>query len=319
MKIKLFLLFFIFSGIGKAQNLVSNGSFEVSTCNPNQFVTFSPYHALDWYSPTSGTPDYFMDGNQNEGCYITDVNSAGFQMLDEWQYPQEGTRMAGIYAHLDMGCVREYLQTKLIVPMQTGRKYCVGYYVSLSNKSLIAVDRLGVAFTVDSLVDYSVNCPLGLQPQLLSPPGVMLADTMGWTLVQGEYTATGGERFLTLGNFFLQEEVNFIPFDGTGNINSAYYYIDNIIVEDCTQPVGVDEENVFRLAVWPNPSDGRLFVSCPVDGVLCLRDMTGKLVYTDSVQAGRVTLMPGDVAPGVYTVRVTTANGICLTEKLLVH
>lgn len=58
-----------------------------------------------------------------------------------------------------------------------------------------------------------------------------MSDTMGWVKISGIFTAQGGEQYLTLGNFKLASQTQFIqiaPF-GTG-YNGSGYYIDDVSV-----------------------------------------------------------------------------------------
>jgi len=59
----------------------------------------------------------------------------------------------------------------------------------------------------------------------------ILNDTKGWTEIQGEFVAEGGERFLTIGNFYSFNKSNVVSTTNTNTpLQGAYYYIDDVEV-----------------------------------------------------------------------------------------
>jgi trimeric autotransporter adhesin len=89
-------------------------------------------------------------------------------------------------------------------------------------------------------------------------------------------------------------------------------------VEDYTINVdistGVSEAGSLQLGVFPNPSNGDLFVRHNIDGAaqLDVMDITGHLVYSTqrSLVSGEVAQLPlaGKLAAGTYILRVTSGN-----------
>ena len=59
--ISIFIFFLCLGYIAKAQNLVSNGDFEIyDTCPPPSSSSINDINrATGWYNPSYGTPDYF--------------------------------------------------------------------------------------------------------------------------------------------------------------------------------------------------------------------------------------------------------------------
>ena len=59
----------------------------------------------------------------------------------------------------------------------------------------------------------------------------MLTDTKAWMQISGVFTAKGGERFMTIGNFYPASQSNVIDLDSlTYLLPGAYYYIDDVSV-----------------------------------------------------------------------------------------
>lgn len=237
-----------------SQNLVPNPSFELlDTCPYNQGQI---YFAPTWYQPvhdgsgnvnTYSSSDYY---NACSGLMGVPNNVGGFQ------YARTGNAYAGIFFYAN-NATREYLETKLLDTMIAGKKYCVEFYVSLANICTVATDDLHIYFSIDSLLDSSgtlQNIPV--TPSFSNLNGNFITDTMNWILVSGEYIAAGGEKFMTIGNFFDNANT-----DTVGNGTSTYYYIDDISVIDCGW-VGLAELSLSsNITIFPNPSIGIFHVN----------------------------------------------------------
>ena len=299
------------------QNLVINGSFEDTLCSPQQFNVFSPFSAENWYSPTTGTPDYLGSSSALPNCYFSNVNDPGFTQFGDWQLPQNGERMSGIYCHADDFCLREYVQARLDEPLDAGKRYCLTFYVSLRNTSNRAIDQIGAVFTNDSIVDFTGTCIDYLEPQIESAPGFALADTANWMLIIGDFIAEGGESFITIGNFTPQNEQFSIPMNGFGAIAAAYYYVDNVVLENCfaTSIAEIEELN-FRF--FPNPASSQLQIQSNQNGNLIIRDVTGRVVLTHFIQAGGHNLTLSHLVSGMFLLEFEGENGGVKSSKLVI-
>jgi hypothetical protein len=245
----------------QAQNLVINPSFEDTIpCStlppPNYSSCDGPCSTPPWFEPTFGSTDYFNyyhspncnGGGGNNPNYYSDI-------LFGHQFPRTGFGMVGILPYTDLLVdYREYLSGELPDTLKSGHDYCVLFYVSLSNNSDRAIWSLGLYFTNDSLIDF-FNFQ-NITPHILNTAGSFITDTINWTQISGTYTAQGGEKFITIGNFFNNANTdtlivipeNFIP----SHQQSAYYYIDDVSIIDCT--VGIEEiATIPDLIVSPNP------------------------------------------------------------------
>lgn len=239
----LFLLLIISFGNSKAQNLVYNGDFEIyDTCPTNfsQPLDYQIEYATGWYAPTEGTSDYF--NTCSIGNVAVPLNNFGYQT------PFSGNGYVGIFANqflmTQLQCFngemvsygREYVQTKLITPLQANYTYKITFYISLADTvGGYAVKNIGALFTSDSI---GFNCfkPIIANPQIKSPDFV--TDNVNWTKVEGEFIAQGGEQYLTIGNFAdtLDFATDTLPVkigsdwqDGSG---ISYYYVDDIILQE---------------------------------------------------------------------------------------
>lgn len=214
--IKLLMALLLLSCSCVAQNLVPNYSFEDTLHCPDDQGQI--YNASSWFQPTTGTPDYFNE------CSISmhvPNNGVGFQ------YPKTGKAFAGFKVYNTGGLsYREYIEAPLISTLIASKKYCVTFYVSLSEISNIAIDVIGLYFSNNSITSNN-DLNLLYLPQIKNLNGTMLNDTVNWILISGEYIAGGGEKFITIGNFNDDGNTNTellsgTPFGGTYYTNLNY-------------------------------------------------------------------------------------------------
>ena len=236
-----FLLLFV---IGNLQvytqiNFVQNPSFEeLDTCavgsfyrppafwdtlraggggRPNICSICGPY----WLTvPTTGAYSYQIARTGNNYVYYENWTSANIGLGFKFE--------------------RSYVQNELKSVLQPGHFYCVTFYTALMNESKYAITELGAYLDDGSIssIPYGVSIAA---PQIKSPAGVFLTDTLGWTKVQGSFISSGTERFLTLGNFKTTAATTrtVMPPAGpsyTNQASIALYYFDDISVIDIDLP-----------------------------------------------------------------------------------
>jgi hypothetical protein len=151
---------------------------------------------------------------------------------------------------------REYIQNELLQNLNSGKTYCVKFYVSLMNESKYAITELGAYFDDGSLhTSYFGVC--NLTPQVKSPTGIFLADTLNWIKIEGTFIASGSEKYLTLGNFKGAFATTYTtmtppPSPNDGQREVADYYFDNIsVIEvDLVADAGQDKSVVLGDSVY---------------------------------------------------------------------
>jgi len=303
----------------------------VDTC-PNNLGQI--YYAKPWFQPNSfmgnhriaSSSEYFNCSNAISG---TASNFFGFQNS------LSGNGYAGIIVRTigsTTANYREYIECPLLKPLMVGNKYCVEMYVCLAEYSKISTTRLGFVFSNDSINADAFSPywfkPLSfLAPQVENDSTAFITDTLNWVLISGSFIANGGERFLTIGNFF---DDNRTPFQGTGFGSSlesvAYYYIDDVSVTCCDssgiceEPVITNNELFIPNAFSPN-NDGhndRLRVLGNANKIeFKVFDRWGEMVY--SYTGGEMSAGTGwdgtykgkqlDNAVFVYFAKVTLPDG----------
>ncbi|MCG8576420.1 MAG: OmpA family protein [Flavobacteriales bacterium] len=184
--------------------------------------------AVGWMSPTKTAADLFSGKVKTE--WGTPDNARGKEE------PYDGKNYVGIRTFSYNGKeARNYISTKLKLPLRKGAKYCVKFYVSLAEGSKYAANNIGVDFSKKQWnIDEDRSIMTATDVQHKDNP--VFNGQYVWDEICGVYTATGGEKFLTIGNFTADgsttNERLKKPKDFMGaQVVSAYYYIDNISVK----------------------------------------------------------------------------------------
>ena len=231
-----FLVFFRSGNMVFSQNLVFNPSFELLDKCPDGDVygisATTPY-ASGWLNPNALTPDLFSNCFTDLGPQVPE-NGIGYQ------YPRTGQQYVGIYA-FDVPEGREYLQTRLLYPLENSKRYCFTAYFSVAEYySNIIVRKLGAYLSSER--PERINAPnlYGFLPQIIYS-GDTLNQLTDWLKFEGEYIASGGEQYLTIGNFFSDSFSDTLTIDNSLEIISphriCYFYIDDVSLE-CCDPLG---------------------------------------------------------------------------------
>lgn len=215
------------------QNLVPNPSFEQYSSCPGFISEFS--NAVPWICATWGTCDYYNSCIGPNGIVSVPLNWIGYQ------YARTGSGYAGLYAreHIPQGDLgyREYIQTELTDSLIAGTTYCVSFYVSLGDSCTYTVYDIG-AYISNTAPTSPLWLPLPCVPQIQNPTGNFITYD-GWVEVSGTYTAVGGEKYITIGNFnpnYLPDTLLSIP--NTLYPYQSYLYIDDVSVGLCEDPSG---------------------------------------------------------------------------------
>lgn len=237
------------------QNLVYNGDFEMYSSCPTQTSyqgLLEINKCLGWSAPTLGTSDYF--NSCANGIWGSNGNIWVPNNFIGYQNAFNGNGYIGLYSFqntLITECnYREYVQTKLIYPLISGKQYVLEYYVSMANYQA-AVNSISALFSVNRISsnDY---CAIIANPQIKYMDG-FITDTLNWTKISGTFTASGGEEYLTLG--FFEDTSNLagvlplLPDSMTFGSYSSYYYVDGVSLTETACAINIP--NIFT----PN-SDG---------------------------------------------------------------
>jgi len=300
--------------LGAQVNLVPNPSFENYSVCPNSVGEVDK--AFPWYSATGSSPDYFNI------CNTTAVgvpNHAG-----GFQYARTGNAYAGLNAYVStVTNGRDYIQVSLDSTLQAGKEYCVSFYVNLANVSKYAIDGIGAYFSL-SAVTCSTVCFLAYSPQISNATNNIIIDTLNWTKVSGNFTASGGEQYMTIGNFKNDGNTDTMTVYSGASNSAAYYLIDDVSVMLCSDTaISVNEINneEFKISLYPNPSDGNILLKYTIkqNGTFRIYDVTGKLIEEHRLDSNRnELLLTTDLNNGIYLYQVMVNDRIVKSDKLVI-
>jgi len=302
-----------------AQNSLPNYSFEnYSVCPPSGNAL---YYALPWFQPQT------YNGNVTNSCSTelfnicagsstfgvgVPLNTLGYQL------PRTGNGYAGFFAYADTVNTREYLEVELDSVLRAGQKYCVEFYVSLADSTGIAVSNIGAYFSNDSLLDSTYYAIDYVAPQIENSVWNILNDKTNWMKIFGVFTAQGGEKFMTIGNFHKPSNTNYIVVGGTNMLpNYAYYYIDDISVTACdTTWIGINEvvKKEENFSVYPNPASSIITIESKKYQDLSIRivDVLGREVIesTKYEVLGIKNIDVSHLPSGMYIIQLQNKTGV---------
>ncbi|RYD83557.1 MAG: hypothetical protein EOP53_00520 [Sphingobacteriales bacterium] len=215
-----------------AQNLVPNASFEDFKdlpCSWNTAVDEFPGYVNSWYVPNKTSTDIHSTLVEQD-CWANPTNPKSSEDCKPGvQLPHTGNVMAGLYTVVNTHLWHEYLQIKLSKPLIPGQRYCVQMYVSAADNATNTSNNIGMFFSPD---------PVNGEEFILAKPQVNrdepITDIENWTVVSGSYVATAADEYLTIGNFFTDEETLQVPILNSPQCtDGAYFYIDDVSVTLC--------------------------------------------------------------------------------------
>ena len=212
-----------------SQNLVSNPGFEEFYNCPDKL---SQYHnVVNWYTPTIGNPDYFNNCKERKNePFGVPYNVYGTQQ------PRSGNAYCGfvLYNAVNNRLV-EYVQIKLSKALQAKAYYKLSFYISLSESSKFAVNTVEACLSKETLSSNSWE-PLFRKAIVRYSSSEVLENKVAWTEVSAEFYATGGEQYLTIGNFAMKTQ-SIIKQLEDGDKLVAYYYLDDVSLVEIPKPV----------------------------------------------------------------------------------
>ncbi len=305
-------LFLFLSLKANAQNLVLNPSFEDTISCTGTYAMQCKY----WYWATYGSPDYFSE-QPDIFCGTSYVPQSGAG----YQYARTGIAYVGLAVfteHINPNQInrREYVGGELSDTLKQGHEYCVSFYVSVAEELKYVVDGIGLYLSVDSAVDYTINTNLSFVPQISNPAGNIIYDTLNWVQISGTYIANGGEKYLTIGNFKddANTMIDSVNFNAPLSAYSAYLFIDDVSVIDCTVGINEVNGNLSSGKLYPSPARTAVYYESELNdnenGLLELYDMLGNKLsaYTLNHGKNKITIETSGYARGVYMVKVNITD-----------
>lgn len=206
-----------------AQNIVPNPDLENYTACPTSVAQIDNCVGWNKIVNHSGSSDYI--NACNAGIVNCPANAFGNQAA------HSGVGYFGFALYYQATPeFREYTSCTFTSAMVAGTTYDVSFWTSVSDESQFG--------TTDGLELYFSNAPVTgagnwnplttITPQIQNT--VVITDKINWIQVSYQYTALGGEQYMTIGNFKTDVNTNTIP-AGAGTYSTVYLYVDDFIVE----------------------------------------------------------------------------------------
>lgn len=320
-KLLLYTVLFFCSVCGYAQNLVPNGSFEISdSCNSGQNI----FVATGWKS-YSGTPDYYNACSDSSSGVSVPYNIWGYEPA------ADGFAYAGFYSYESTTVdAREYIGRQLTSQLTIGTKYFISFRVKPMNTAgaNCANSGIGILFSTNPFKE----CPYPDSSSVIRPTpnratvfsSTIISDTLNWTIVSGYFTADSAYQYFEIGTLFADSLI-----DTLTNVASnpypwkiGYYLVDDIIVED-SLTVGLEGasfQNYFN--VFPNPFNTSTTIRFKAGsqnhkGIVKIFDLMGNEVKQISNVNGETTIDRDNLSEGIYFLKLII-DGKTYTRKITI-
>ncbi|HRD53860.1 MAG TPA: T9SS type A sorting domain-containing protein [Flavobacteriales bacterium] len=294
----------------EAQNLVPNHSFEEFTdcleVNTAYTVETGP---LGWFS-AGGTGDYYLSCLPYGAFNGVPLSSWAFQ------YPQDGECYVGLVTYIQSTGVREYFMIQLAQPLVPGQVYYASFYANAawngSNaypQHYLASSHVGMKYTTQPRPWVNGDSwPTGDNEAHVYHPWV-IADTVGWTLVNGSFVADSAYQYLMIGNHFDNASTDTLHFATFAWTPRAYTLIDNVCVspnpKGCPSALGVTEPGMDTVVLFPNPAHAEIALSgVPLGSNINIHDALGRLVWREENMGGDWRKNVLAWARGTYVLRL---------------
>ena len=201
------LIFLFLLVILNAQNnLVLNGSFEHLSDSSDLIDGYIIFPCKGWWSPNFGTPDYFNNSNESADIKIH------FHDFINYDYQKFGDAFIGLSLFDIESASMEHIQSELKDTLEMGKEYMISFWVRLDHLySDYATNQIGLYISKKKILsdDYTLDPEYyfngmnpSLQPQIKSSISNCIIDTT-WIQIKGVYQAEGGEKFITIGMFWV--------------------------------------------------------------------------------------------------------------------
>jgi hypothetical protein len=308
-----------------SQNLIQNGSFE-NISPPNtwsnwsgEFVSYSqtPTHRVLFNWDEFNSADLFTTS-----CTHTLAGVPKNRFGDI--FAKDGSNVIGFEPVYNNSETKEYIYQQLVAPLQAGKVYCLSFFVSRADRISYAVKSIGAYFSSILQIPNGSGY-INKAPQVDNQSG-FLTDTIGWTQIQGCFTAIGGEQYITIGNFNSNANTDTLRIEpvnalSTTTVDIAYYYIDDITLIDQTT-VGVNElGNGSSFEVYPNPANDIInfkFSNTIEKRKIELFDAIGNLVLEKDASSNNLSLITDNLSNGVYFYTILVGEKNIKTDKIVI-
>ncbi len=202
------ILLFSVSCIAQAKtgkNLIPNPSFEERKSKGSDIKAAIPWKGV-------GTVDYYTKPDKRD--------------ISKFKGARTGTSYAGLRFQADY---KEYMHIKLLETMEKGEVYHFKMYIRVleAENVTVTVKQLGAFFSAE---EFRIGMEFNEEGLVDTTYNKGIAGTLNWILIQGDYTASGNEKYMIIGNFRTKMKDDFVKKNKWSlfAFQEAYYYIDDL-------------------------------------------------------------------------------------------
>jgi hypothetical protein len=198
-------------------NLVNNWSMETYSACPTGGLQLP--NATFW-NCASACGEYY------NACALPPFN-VPYHNAGGYQLAKNGVAYIGIQTWGGSN-YREYAQTTLQDTLTSGKCYYVEFFVNILAYVKYGVNN--VSANLSKIKYSSAGLPLNIPQHITRYNNPIISDTLNWVQVAGIYQATGGEKYLTLGN--MKDDLNTDTSSKymTGSFGGGFWFIDAVSV-----------------------------------------------------------------------------------------
>jgi hypothetical protein len=310
-----FLLCFALLEVHGQVNLVPNPSFEERTGCPQGFPDLDG--KLNEWMSFRGTPDYFNNCS----------SISGYSSSRGYQEPNKGEGYIGIGTfQKTVANLREHIGIELIQPLDVNQRYYFSCFVVAGYTPLqlnIATNKIGAKLTTTPYEDPDMAYSLPNNSTFFTQG--IIEDTINWTKITGSFVADSAYKYLILGSFFDDNNIDtsYFPFQVVPQI--AYYLFDDICL--CIDSVYCQtwttlqtsqiEENKFVIYPIPATTDLNITATQKIERIEIINNL-GSIILTEVPNNLDFSINVQQLEIGMYTARLLI-NSNYFYSKILIH
>lgn len=210
----------------------------------------------------------------------------------------------------------EYLQTQLSSPLLAGQKYLCGFHIQRADSSFYVIDKAGMHISTVQEMQVSNQPMIGLTPQVYNTTGIMY-DSLSWLKIENIFVASGGEEFITIGNFYdnANTQSDSINIDTSQFwFKRGYYLLDDVYIYPYQENLQVNfPEQVCRGETVTISAQGSAKYEWYIDGVWYSSDSIFTFLMEESINVS----VAGYEDSLTYLIEVTDCPIDCSGEPII--
>ncbi len=316
-------------GLIDGKNLVQDSSFEeIDSCSGNSYgILF----LKKWWPPNGPIAVYYSACSPlpNETPSGVSLNVPYTGTMDLYQQAHTGSAFIELGMRFidDKIYTTSYIETLLIDTLESNQEYCVEFYINLpdfminnyyTGQTTLSYKYITGFFSDTSIAtfpsqDHGLVYYYDFYPSFkaYSSDSSYVVDTLNWIRMTSQYTAIGGERFLTIGSLKISRSDFYIISNPSAKHALAVHFIDDVAVyKGKCREEEKQQKTFFNL--YPNPGSGLFSLNYGVaqNAQLVVYDILGRTVLNETLRADMVLhhFNLSQMSNGMYFLKVISAN-----------